>query len=220
MKDSKKNNKVRIWILWGLAAVPMLMSAAVYPFLPDEIPLHWNALGQVDRIGAKFPGAFILPAICLLLPLLMGILPRLDPRRENYEKFSGAYYWMRVCFVVVFGIINAVVLLICLGLASIPVDYIVKLLVGIMIMVIGNLMPKVKHNYFVGIKTPWTINSEDIWFATHRHGGMVWFAAGLAMSVLAFIPGTASAYAYFGVIIFAAFEPMVYSYLSYVKQRA
>lgn len=212
------NMKTKKIFLWALACLPLLMTIAVYPMLPDRIPLHWNMAGEIDRMGDKFPGALLLPAVCLLIPGLMSVLPKLDPRSENYSKFTGAYYWIRVCLVGIFNVITALVLMVSLGV-NVPVDFVVKLLVGLLIMVIGNLMPKIKNNYFVGIRTPWTLNSENVWFATHRHGGMVWFGAGAIMSVLAFIPGSISGYIYFGVIFLAALEPMVYSYILHNRQK-
>ena len=203
-------------LLWIVAAVPLIMTAAVNPRLPEIIPIHWNIKGEVDGTAARFPGAFLLPAISLGVVALMLFIPRMDPRRENYKKFGGAYYWFMVALAGFFAVMDATILLISLG-ADLRVDYIMKLLVGVLTIIIGLIMPRLEHNYFIGIRTPWTYNSEKVWRATHRHGGRIWPAAGLAMCVLSFIPGAISAYVYFVLIAAAAIEPAVYSYIKYNK---
>jgi uncharacterized membrane protein len=119
--------------------------------------------------------------------------------------------------VIFFAIIQFITLSISLG-ADFKVDMVIKLMVGITFICIGNLMPKFKHNYFVGIKTPWTLANEAVWANSHRHGGFIWFVTGIGLVVLAFIPGSISAALYFSLIMIAAFEPIIYSYLSYRKE--
>ena len=212
-----KNEKFKIIFIWVLAVFPIITNVVFYPYLPDRIPLHWNILGQVDRTGAKFPSVFIMPVLCILITVLMVILPKIDPRKDNYKKFGDAYYWIMICVLAVLEIMNIIILLVSLGINFIPVDIVVKLLVGIMIMILGILMPKIKHNYFVGVRTPWTLASEEVWVDTHRHAGKVFFTAGILMIVLAFITGVKSAMFYFAIILIAAFEPIVHSYLVYRK---
>ncbi|MDF2524731.1 MAG: putative integral rane protein, partial [Clostridiales bacterium] len=166
----------------------------------------------------KFPGAFFIPLMEIFMTLVFVFLPKFDPKKENYAKFNKAYTVFMFVMVVFFTAIQLVILGVSMGADFIKVDTIVKLLVGLLILIIGNLMPKLKHNYFMGIKTPWTLSSESVWLKTHRHGGVVWFAAGVLMVLLAFIPGQISAAAYFSITIIAALEPILYSFLCYRKE--
>ena len=92
-------------------------------------------------------------------------------------------------FVVLMGALHLMTLSAAIGYEFIKVDNGVKLIIAVLFTVIGNLMPKFKHNYFIGIKTPWTLASEEVWFATHRLGGKLWFYGGLIMIIFSFIPG-------------------------------
>ena len=176
-----KDERLFIRIMWTIAVIPLLVTLAVFTRLPDLIPMHWNISGQIDAYYPKFPGAFLLPALGLVIVALMNILPNVDPKKENYVKFRSQYLFIRLFLVAFFAVIQFVVIAISLGADFIRVDLIVKLLVGIMFIVIGNLMPKLKHNYFVGIKTPWTLANESVWLRSHRHGGFVWFATGIVL---------------------------------------
>ncbi len=213
-----KNEKSMMRIMLVIAIIPLLITVVVFNRLPDLIPMHWNVNGQIDAYYPKFPYAFAAPVIGLMIVFFMGILPKFDPKRENYDKFKSQYQFIKIFMLLFFAVIQFITLSISLGADFIRVDMVIKLMVGIMFIVIGNLLPKLKHNYFVGIKTPWTIANESVWLRSHRHGGYVWFATGLALVVLAFIPGTISAAIYFILILIASFEPMIYSYLSYRKK--
>ena len=212
MSDKKKQ-----YILWFVAMIPLVITLVFFERLPDKIPMHWNTAGEVDRVSDKLPGAFILPGITLAIPLMMTLLPKIDPKRRNYSAFKTAYYWLHLCFAVVFGCISIYVLLVSLGYNVVRVDTAIKFLIGVMITVFGNLMPKLKHNYFVGIKTPWTLANENVWFETHRLAGRLWFAAGLIMILLSFIPGQLTAVLYLACAVFSGAIPMVYSYVRYKK---
>jgi uncharacterized membrane protein len=212
-----KDEKNKTLVLWIIAAIPLLATALVFNRLPDQIPMHWNVHGQIDAYYPKFPWAFMLPVIGILIVFLMDVLPKLDPKRENYDKFNSQYQYIKIFLLLFFIVIQFITIGVSLG-ATIKVDLIIKLMVGIMFITMGNLMPKFKHNYFVGIKTPWTLANESVWLKTHRHGGFIWFAAGFLLVILSFIPGSISAAIYLGLILTAAFEPIIYSYLLFKKE--
>ncbi len=214
MKDEKGK-----WLIMVVTAViPLLVTAVLFNRLPDLIPMHWDVNGQIDAYYPKFPWAFMAPVIGILIVLFMDILPKLDPKRENYDKFKSQYQYIKIFMLLFFVVIQFITISVSLGAAFIKVDMIIKLMVGIMFIFIGNLMPKLKHNYFVGIKTPWTIANESVWLKSHRHGGFIWFATGFALFGLAFIPGSISAAIYFSLILIASFEPIIYSYLCFRKE--
>lgn len=155
-----------------------------------------------------------------LLNALLAFIPRLDPKKENYAKFAIQYRTIHLFLVALFCILQVITLSISLGATFIRVDFLLKLLIGGMFVLFGNMMPKLKFNYFVGIKTPWTLSSENVWNKSHRHGGLVWFVSGCLLIVLAFIPGTFSAILYFYIVILATVEPIGYSYILFKQEKS
>ena len=202
-------------LMWAFASLPVVVTFFVFGSLPAEIPMHWNIYGEIDAWYPKFPWVFIIPVIGIIITVMATVLPRIDPKKENYERFKPQYFIIRLMLVVFFAIMHMMIISISLGATFIKVDTIVKLLVGILFIVLGNLMPKFKQNYFIGIKTPWTLANEVVWTKSHRHGGFVWFFIGFVMSVLAFLPGKGSAIAYFTLIIIASIEPIIYSWVQF-----
>ncbi len=157
-----------------------LAAAAMWTSTPDRFPVHWNFQGQVDRYGGKVEGLLLLPAITLGIYLLLVFLPRLDPARANYAYFSGAYAAIRIVFTVAMALLYAVMLLSAKGY---PVDMglIAPMIVGGILIVIGNYMGKIRPNWFVGIRTPWTMTSRQSWVKTHRLGGWLFIVSGLVL---------------------------------------
>jgi uncharacterized membrane protein len=212
-----KNEKTIIGLMWVLAVLPLVLTFVIFGKLPDQVPMHWNIHGEIDSWYPKFPGAFILPVFAIAITALISVLPKIDPKKENYERFRSQYLIIRLVLVVFFVIMQLIVIGVSMGATFIGVDTIVKLLVGLLFIVLGNFMPKIKHNYFMGIRTPWTIANETVWTKSHRHGGFMWFAAGIVMSVLAFIKGPVSAALYFAVIMITTLETTIYSWIQYKK---
>ncbi|EGW41907.1 SdpI family protein [Desulfosporosinus sp. OT] len=214
-----KNEKMLLRLMWAIAMLPVIVTVFVFDRLPEQIPMHWNIYGQVNAWHPKFPWIFLMPVIGILITIMATVLPRIDPKKENYERFKPQYFIIRLILVVFFAIMHMVIISISLGATFIKVDTIIKLMVGILFIVLGNLMPKFKQNYFVGIKTPWTLANEVVWAKSHRHGGFVWFITGFVLSVLAFLPGKGSAIAYFVLILLASIEPILYSWIQFRKQK-
>ncbi|MBC8061289.1 MAG: SdpI family protein [Clostridiaceae bacterium] len=213
-----KESKLKYLVLYAIAVLPLIITLIVYDKLPNQIPMHWNAMGEIDSYGAKMPYAFLLPLIPILAPIMMQLLPKIDPKKNNYKDFEGSYFAIILASVLVFVSLNFITLTTALGNNTMKVDVFVKLMMGVLFVVIGNVMPKLKHNYFVGVKTPWTLSSEQVWYKTHRLSGVLWFIAGFLMIGLSFIGGSISAALYFGIIMAVSFCPVIYSYILYKKE--
>lgn len=176
-------SKKAIAIMWLFSLLPFLLVALAWPYLPERVPTHWGLNGQVD--GYSAPGVlWLLCAINLPLSAGMQFLPRLDPKKENYEKFQSYYDF--------FGPLVPLILLCCMGITlseslwpgRINVGRVITLLVGALFLVLGNIMGKVKSNWFMGVRTPWALSDPDVWNKTQRLGGWVFFLSGLAAVVL------------------------------------
>jgi uncharacterized membrane protein len=214
-----KNSIVHKVSLWGMVLISWIATIVCYEYLPDKIPMHWNIYGQVDNWSDKFPGAFVFPAIVLIVAVLLTLVPKMDPKKKNYQKFISSYQWLKLVIVAVMFFINMVVLYASLSNGQVKVDVLIKLVIGILFIVIGNLLPKVKNNYFVGIRTPWTLSSDEVWFKTHRLGGIMFFISGIIMSLLAFVNGSVSAIIYFTFAILSGILPIAYSFVCYRKLK-
>jgi uncharacterized membrane protein len=208
------NQLKKEWYIIILILATLAFGIYLYPQLPDKIPTHWNFQGEVDGWSGKAFGVFFFPLLNLILYPLMILLPRIDPRRQNYIYFSRAYAVIRVTLHFFFAIIYVISLLAALGY-PLEISFIVKFFVSLLFVVLGNYMGKIKHNYFVGIKTPWTLANEEVWYKTHRLAAPLWVAAGILGMVLSFFQQIWASYIMFGSIIVIVVIPMVFSYLFY-----
>ncbi len=190
----------------------MICGFLVYPHLPEQVPIHWNVQGEVDGYSTRFWGAFGIPIITAGIYMLMVLLPTIDPQRQNYAKFAGAYNVLKAVLVVFMISLYSLVILSSYG-RQIPVDKAAIGSIGLLFIVMGNYMGQFRHNYFIGIKTPWTLGDKRVWQKTHRFGGKIWVLAGSLGLVAAVLGGTT------GVIILgitlgiALIVPVIYSYL-------
>jgi uncharacterized membrane protein len=168
-----------------LLLVAMFVAAGVmWSSAPDTIPTHWGDSGEPDSYGGKFEGLLLLPLIALGIYVLLLVLPRVDPRREHYARFQGAWTVLRTVIVAVFAGVYGVVVLWVKGV-HVDTFVVVGLMIGLLFMVLGNYMGKLRSTWFVGIRTPWTLSSEESWNKTHRLGGKLVFLLGLALVVFA-----------------------------------
>jgi uncharacterized membrane protein len=166
------------WPHWLLLAGMLVLAWASWGAAPDRIPVHWGLGGHVDRYGGKFEGLLAIPLLALGIYLLMLFFPRIDPGRANYEAFARAYATFRLSLVVLMAALYGLVQLWMSG-HQVSMDAAVPLLVGGLFVVLGNLMGKLRPNWFIGIRTPWTLSSKVAWTRTHRAGGWLFVVLGL-----------------------------------------
>jgi uncharacterized membrane protein len=168
--------------MWLTLAAMFLASILVWPVAPEELPVHWNAAGEVDAYGGRFQGLLLLPLLATAVYLLMRFLPRLDPGRANYAQFAGAFAVVRLAVLLCLAIVHLVVVLWAVGIA-LEVARVVPMAVGAMLIVVGSVLGKLRPNWFVGIRTPWTLSSKRAWVKTHRLGGYVFVLLGVLLIV-------------------------------------
>jgi len=202
------------WFIFVLILAPLAIALWFYPQLPDKMPTHWDIYGNVDGYSSKAFAVFFFPLLNLGIYLLMVLAPKIDPRRENYARFGGAYRLIRIFLIIFLSGLYLATLLAGLGYA-VKVSLLVKVAVSLLFIVMGNVMGKFRHNYFVGIKTPWTLANEEVWYKTHRFAGKIWVASGLVCLILSLWDAAWASYLFFAIIMFMAFLPMVVSYLYY-----
>lgn len=210
----KKSNIYNCLIIVAAFLIGILM----YDKLPETIPIHWNFAGEVDGYGSKFIGLFVPPIIMIVLWFGMMYLPKIDPRKENYKKFDKSYGILQSVLLTFFFIIQVISILVSMGY-DISINKIIPIVVGVLMIFIGNYMPKAKSNFFYGIKTPWTLSSEVSWKKTHRLGGKLFVISGLISILAHFIfSANIAGIVFFVCTLVAAIIPIVASYF-YAKNN-
>ena len=174
-------------VLYAIFSVHIVMAVVVLRFLPAEVPFHWNWKGEVDQwVPARsFVWMSLLP---ITLYFILGtIVPRIDPKHESWKIHGRAYGIVITVISCMFIPLHWLIAVISVGI-PVRMDIVIRLLVGTVFLVSGNYMGKFRHNYFCGIRTPWTLASETVWRKTHRCGAVVFIVMGLLMVLGACIP--------------------------------
>ena len=198
-----------------ITLLPMLAGVILWSKLPEQFPIHFNAAGEVDGWSSKAFGVFGLPLILVAFQWLCGLGSlKMDPKAENLEgKVFGLVLWIIPVMSVV---LNALVYCTALGM-DMNVQIIMPLLIGLLMVIIGNWLPKCKHSYTLGIKLPWTLADETNWNRTHRFAGPIWVVCGLLIMLCGLIGG-----AFLGVMpvafVVMIAAPTVYSYLLFKRK--
>lgn len=209
-----RNTKLRI-VNYVIAVCNLLLAGVFYPLLPDRIPMNWSFDGTA-AYSAKYE-IFLMCGMGILIAFLLDVLPKIDPRRQNYQKFSS--YYDSFCIVIQLFLLamTGIILTESFRPGTVSVQYVVMLAVGLLFMYIGNIMPKFKSNFFCGVKTPWALSSEEIWRKSQRLGGKCFFIAGILIIFSMLLPGSEAAFAVVMAAVFAAV--LIPSVMSYVWWR-
>lgn len=206
------------WFGLVIAAVAVAVSIWAYPQLPPTVATHWNLRGTADGFSSRAMAVAIIPVVILLMTGLFNVLPRLDPRGENYTKFIGTY-WLIANAVIVF-ILVAHGMIIATGLGySVKIDRLMPIGVGVLFIVLGNYLTRVEPNWFVGIRTPWTLSSDTVWRKTHRTGGWLMVIGGLVLGIGAFLPHGVFLPLFVVTIVIVALIPIVQSYVLWKREQ-
>jgi uncharacterized membrane protein len=198
--------------LYIVVAAMFAFSLAALPFMPNPAPIHWNAAGQVDGYGSPLLAVLLAPLIALAMVVLMPLLPKIDPRRESYAGFAGSYHRIMTALVLFFALVDVIVIGAALGW-PISIPRAMMLGLGVLFGLIGNELGRVQPNFFVGIRTPWTLADPEIWRRTHRVGGRLMAGAGLLLLVLGLIAPESLGFSLgIGAILAASLGSVAYSY--------
>jgi uncharacterized membrane protein len=206
---------IRLAIVAALLII-FVLTIAMYPAVPDRVVSHWNAAGQADGYMSKLWGLGLIPLIMTGFVALLAVLPRIDPYKKNYEKFGDYYEGFILLFVLFMLAIQVQIILWSTGYQISP-NLTFPILIGILFIYIGFLLGHAEQNWFVGIRTPWTLSSETVWKKTHEIGGKLFKIAG----VIAFAGVLAGEYAMWFILVPAlavAVFTVAYSYFEFQKE--
>lgn len=187
METAKIDSK-RMLILSAFVVVVMFaISAWAWGQIPEGkvVPVHWGINGEVDRYGSKMEGLLVAPFIVLAIVVLFAFLPKMEPKRLNFALSQKPYHVIWGGLLLFFLALHLMMIWATLGNA-VNIALFMSLMIGALFIVMGNYMGKIRQNYFMGIRTPWTLASELSWNKTHRLGGKLFVAIGLAQIVSAF----------------------------------
>lgn len=176
----------RKWLAPVMLALMVLAGALAYPLLPRQVPSHWNAAGEIDGYASRLWGVVLVPALTFGIWLLLLAVPKIDPRKANYAQFAGTYQLIINLLVVFMAVVYGTTLLAGLGV-NIAINRIVGLLTGLLFVGMGNELGRVAPNFFVGVRTPWTLADPEVWRRTHRVAGRAMVIAGFIILVAALV---------------------------------
>ena len=200
----------REWL--PLTAILLMVAASLYAWgrVPEQLPVHWDLGGQPDRYGGRLEALGVLPLISLFLYVLALVLPRVATQPEQNQKLTGA-----VLRIVVLGLAALHVGLVANHLGvELAVPRLAGLVVGVILMGVGNLLPKAQPSRWVGVRTPWTLGSKESWYRSQRVGGWVLTLSGLAFFVTALVtPSTNALFVVVVATLLAVAGLLLYSYL-------
>jgi len=209
-------NVIRIAIV-GIFILTWAVTLLVYPHMPDPVPSHWNATGTVDGELPKFWGLVVVPFLMTGLTALFAVLPRIDPLRKNYLKFQSWYEGFILALAVFFFLLQLQIILWGMGTRVSP-NLTMPVMIGILFICIGFLTEHAEPNWFVGIRTPWTLSSERVWKKTHERGGTLFKLAGV-VSMFGTFAGTGAWLFILVPVIAVAVYTVVYSYVEFRREQ-
>lgn len=206
----KKNLKVLI-VTSIVILLPVLAGLLLWNKLPEQMPSHWNAAGEIDGWSSKVFAVFGMPLIMLAFQWICVLGTGSDPKKSNHsDKVVQLVLWM---IPAISTVLHAIVYAVALG-GEVRVEMVLPIIIGLIFAVIGNYMPKCKQNYTIGIKIPWTLNSEENWNKTHRFAGWLWTICGLIIVLTGFFGGF---WIFLGIVLVMVLAPFIYSYILHRK---
>jgi uncharacterized membrane protein len=213
----KKDVKLEV-LTWLVMLVPLVHLAVSWNSLPDQVPVHFNLDGEVDRWGSKYYFLTIILGVTIVTYFFLKFLPYLDPK-QKIEYMGSKFTRLRFVLILFLASISLFLTYNALNPATFNMNLMFVLL-GVFFIVLGNYFQAIKPNYFIGIRTPWTLESENVWKKTHRIGGRLWMLAGLLLVLLAFTEDKVISRIFFIIIMTISVGiPIVYSFIESKKEQ-
>ncbi|MBR9706027.1 SdpI family protein [Candidatus Pacearchaeota archaeon] len=197
--------------------VGFIISIYYYPQMPERVASHWNAKGEVNGYMGKFWGIFLMPIVSIGMLLLFLAIPIIDPLKKNIEKFRKYYDGFVVLMMIFFLFIQTSIIFANLGY-KFNISNIIIPAVALIFIYLGFILDKIKRNWFMGIRTPWTISNDKVWEETHKLGSKLFKIAGLIILVSIFFQEYMIWFILISVLL-AALIPVVYSYFLWKKLK-
>ena len=205
-------------IVLNMILAAVLAGLLLWSHLPDQMASHWNANDQVDGYMPRSLGVFMLPLISLGTFLLFLLIPNIDPLKANIARFREVFNLFIVLIIAFMVYIHALTLLWSLGYTGFGMSRAMLPALGLLFIFIGYMLRKAKRNFFIGIRTPWTLSSDKVWDETHRIGAVLFMISGVLAFIGAFFGGIAAFWLFFAPLMGSAIFLVVYSYVLYKRE--
>jgi immunity protein, SdpI family len=196
----------------GLVILAFAITAALYHRLPESVPVHWDVRGEPNGFMSKPWGPFMLPLVMAGVHLVLTVIPSMSPRGYRIERFQRVFEILQAAVLAFLFFVTVIAVLAGIG-APVPMDRAMLAGVGLLLVVVGNFMGKLTKNFFVGIRTPWTLASDEVWLRTHRLGGKLFVLAGGFLFIAGLVHG--GAMPMLAAAVVAGGIPAVFSYVCY-----
>jgi uncharacterized membrane protein len=198
-----------------MISLALLAGVALWNQLPDPMASHWNASGEVDGYMSKFWGVFLLPLITLGMFMLFMIVPNIDPLKANIAQFRETFNLFIVLIIAFMLYIYGLTLAWSLGYQDFNMSTAMLPFMGVLFIAIGFMLRKAKRNFFIGIRTPWTLSSDFVWDKTHQLGSILFMASGAFTIIGGFFGGMTAFWLMFVPLIGSSLFLVIYSYILY-----
>jgi uncharacterized membrane protein len=206
------------WFGLVVAALAAAVSVWAYARLPETVATHWSLHGTPDGYSSRLWAVAVMPFVTLCLTGLFNVLPKVDPRGANYAKFLDSYWLIANAALAFSGLAHILILANGMGY-TVQVDRLIPVGVGLLLAFLGNYLTRVEPNWFVGVRTPWTLSSDAVWRRVHRTAGGLFVIAGLVIAAGAFAPRRAFMPLFVATIVLAAGIPVVQSYVLWKREQ-
>jgi uncharacterized membrane protein len=204
-------------IILGILILTFAVALIAYPLMPDLMASHWSASGEVNGYLPKIWALFIFPVISAALTLLFLLIPRIDPLRKNIAKFIDAYEQFVVIILAFLLYVSLLTILWNTG-TRFNICQVLSPAFGVLLYACGILISRAKRNWFIGIRTPWTLSSDRVWDRTHAIGGKLFRLAGVLALGGLLLPGIAWLFL-LGPILVISIYLVVFSYLEFRREE-
>ena len=206
----------REYLIWAIIALMFISGAYIYPSMPETMATHWDADGNVNGYSTRAVGVFLIPALTLGIYLLMLAIPHIAVYRKNIESFKQYYFYLIAGIVVFLAVVQSAMLAANMGYAF-DMSYIIMPAIAVFFYGIGIILDKTRRNFFIGIRTPWTLSSDKVWEKTNRLGSKMFRVFGVLAVLSLLVPG--SLLFFIAAVLIGVAYLFVYSYLEYEKEK-
>jgi uncharacterized membrane protein len=200
----------------AIALIPFVYLIYIWNRLPEKVPMHWNGAGEIDRYGDKKELVAMLFMLVGISYFVFLIIPYADPK-QKLQNMGNKLNIIRTILTIFMSTLAVYILYNTQQKSSNP--GFVFAIIGLLFAFLGNYFKTIKPNYFIGIKTPWTLENEEVWKKTHLMGGKLWFVGGLLMAMTFVLPNKIQFYTFMGITAVISIVPIVYSYLEFKKTK-
>ncbi len=209
------NTKTTSIIALGMIVIAIMAGVFLWNQLPEQMASHWNANDEVDGTMPKFWGVFLMPIVTLGMFALFIFIPNMDPLKANIVEFRETFNLFIVFFVMFMLYVHTLTLIWSLGYNNFKMSTALLPIIGLMFIFIGYMLRKARRNFFIGIRTPWTLSSDTVWSKTHQLGSILFMLSGVFAMIGGFFGGMLAFWLMFVPLIGSTLFLVVYSYVLY-----